>query len=95
MYKEGNIVGREIFCGPEHPCMLFFGMSGMQGLATLFLFFNFWLCWVFVAGCGLPLVAASGGYSSLGCAGLLRWFLLLQSLGSRRTGISSGGTQAQ
>ena len=25
--------------------------------------FLFWLCWVFVATCGLSLVAASGGYS--------------------------------
>ena len=24
-------------------------------------FFNFWLCWVFIAACGLSLVAASGG----------------------------------
>ena len=27
------------------------------------LFIYFWLCWVFVAACGLSLVAASGGYS--------------------------------
>ena len=39
--------------------------------------FNFWLCWVFVAACGLPLVAASGGYSSLRCAGFSFWWLLL------------------
>ena len=32
------------------------------------LFFYFWLCWVFVAVCGLSLVMASGGYSSLWCA---------------------------
>ena len=29
----------------------------------------FWLHWVFVAARGLSLVAASGGYSSLWCAG--------------------------
>ena len=29
----------------------------------------FWLHWVFVAACGLSLVAASGGYSSLGYEG--------------------------
>ena len=41
------------------------------------------------------LVAASGGYSSLQCAGFsLRWLLLLQSTGSRRVGFSSCGTQA-
>ena len=58
-------------------------------------FFFFWLCWVFVAAHGLSLVAASGGYSSLWCAGfLLRWFLLLRSTGSRRAGFSSCGAQA-
>ena len=28
-----------------------------------FYFIYFWLCWVFVAACGLSLVAARGGYS--------------------------------
>ena len=56
----------------------------------LFFFFNvfiyFWLRWVFVAAPGLSLVAASGGYSSLRCAGFsLQWLLLLRSTGSRRT----------
>ena len=37
----------------------------------LILFIYFWLRWVFVAAHGLSLVAASGGYSSLQCAGLL------------------------
>ena len=46
------------------------------------------LCWVFVAACGLSLVVASRGYSSLQCAGFsLRWFLLLQSTGSRHAGL--------
>ena len=58
-------------------------------------FFFFWLHWVFVAARGLPLVAGSGGYSSLRCAGFsLRWLLLLQSTGSRRTGFSSCGSRA-
>ena len=49
-----------------------------------FIFLNFWLHWVFVAVRGLSLVAASGGYSSLRCAGFsLRWLLLLWSTGSR------------
>ena len=53
----------------------------------IYLFIYFWLCWVFVAARGLSLVAASGGYSSLQCAGFsLRWLLLLQSTGSRHTG---------
>ena len=61
----------------------------------LIYFFNFWLCWVFVAACRLSLVAAGGGYSSLQCAGFsLRWLLLLQSTGSRRAGFSSCGSWA-
>ena len=32
---------------------------------------NFWLCWAFVAVCGLSLVAASGGYSLVAVSGLL------------------------
>ena len=60
----------------------------------LFLFL-FWLHWVFVAVRGLSLVAVSGGYSSLRCAGFsLRWLLLLQSMGSRHAGFSSCGSQA-
>ena len=57
----------------------------------------FWLCWVFVAARRLSLFAASGwgGYSLLRCAVFsLRWLLLLQSTGSRRTGFSSCGTWA-
>ena len=60
------------------------------------LFIYFWLCQVFVAVRGLSLVAASGGYSSLQCAGfLLWWLLLLWSTSSRRAGFSSCGTRAQ
>ena len=45
--------------------------------------------------CGLSLIAASGGYSSLRWAGFsLRWLLLLQSTGSRHAGFSSCGSQA-
>ena len=51
---------------------------------------------VFTAACGLSLVAASRGYSSLRCAGFsLWWLLLLQSTGSRCTGFSSCGMWAQ
>ena len=57
------------------------------------LFIYLWLPWVFVAARGL---AASGGYSSLRCAGFsLWWLLLLRSTGSRCTGFSSCGMQAQ
>ena len=45
------------------------------------------LCWVFVSVLGLPVVAASGGYSSSRCAGLsLLCPLLLRSTGSRHAG---------
>ena len=66
------------------------------------LFLGGGLLWVFVAACGLSLVAASGGYSSLRCMGFsLRWLLLLRSMDSRRMGsvvvargLSSCGSQA-
>ena len=52
-----------------------------------FLFIYFWLCWVLVSVRGLSPVAASGGHSSLRCAGLLLSRpLLLRSTGSRRAG---------
>ena len=65
-------------------------------------FIYFWLLWVFVAVRGLSLVAASGGSSSMWCAGFsLQWLLLLQSTGSRRVGsvvaargLSSCGSRA-
>ena len=69
----------------------------------MFLSFFFCLCRVFVAACGLSLVAASGGYSSLRCVDFsLQQLLLLRSTGSRRTwasvvaarGLSSCGTRA-
>ena len=64
---------------------------------NLFLkFIYFWLHWVFVAACGLSLVAASGGFSLLWCMGFsLRWLLLLWSMGSRHAGVTSCGRQAQ
>ena len=60
------------------------------------LFIYFWLRWVFIAACRLSLVAVSGGYSSLQCAGFsLWWLLLLRSMGSRLAGFSSCGAWAQ
>ena len=71
---------------------------------------NFLFVWfykfmnLFIFGCigsslphaGFSLVAASGGYSSLWCAGFsLQWLLLLWSIGSRCMGFSSCGTRAQ
>ena len=62
----------------------------LESLTELFFFFfflrflYFWLCWVFLAGCGLSLVVVGGGYSLLWCAGFsLQWLFLLQSTGSR------------
>ena len=60
-----------------------------------YLLIYFWLRWVFVAARGLSLVVASRGYSSLRCAGLLQWLLLLRSMGSRQEGFSICGMQAQ
>ena len=67
----------------------------MQDLFLKFyLFIYFWLRWD-VAARSLSLVAASGGYSSLGSTGFsLRWLLLLRSMGSRRVGFSICGTWA-
>ena len=58
--------------------------------------------YLFIFGCivsllarEFSLVAESGGYSLLWCAGFsLRWLLLLQSTGSRPMGFSSCGTRA-
>ena len=48
--------------------------------------------WVFIATCRLSLVAVSGGYSLLQCAGFSLWWLLfLWSMGSRQAGFSSCG----
>ena len=75
------------------PCMFFIFIFLNK---FIYLFVCFWLFWVFVAARGLSLVAASGGYSSLWCAGFsLRWLLLLRSMGSRRGGFSSCGMWAQ
>ena len=62
----------------------------------MYLFIYLWLHWVFVVACGLSLVVASGGYSSLWCKGFsLQWLLLLRSTGSKHMGFSSCGTWAQ
>ena len=62
----------------------------------IYLFIYFWLRWVFIAVRGLSLVVVSRGYSSFKCTVFsLRWLLLLRSMGSRRTGFSSCGMQAQ
>ena len=82
-------------------CITHLKAYGLWNGKMLIFFFKFiyliyfWLHWIFVAECGLSLVAASGGYSLLWCAGFsLRWLLLLQSTGSRCAGFSSCGSRA-
>ena len=76
------------------------GVKGKRAVFYFFLnkfiyLFIFWLRWVFVGVHGLSLVAASGGRSSLRCAGFSwRWLLLLRGMGSRGTGFSSCGIRA-
>ena len=71
---------------PRHKCVKV-NQSIWFFFFNLILFIYFWLCWVFISVRGLSPVAASGGPSSLRCAGLsLSRPLLLQSTGSRRAG---------
>ena len=64
-------------------------------LFIIYLLFYFWLCWVFVSVRGLSLVVASGGHSSLRCAGLSpsRPLIVEHRLQTRR--LSSCGSRAQ
>ena len=65
-------------------------------MQSSFTYLFFWLRLVFTAAHRLSLVAVSGGYSSLQCAGFSLWWLLfLRSTGSRHAGFSSCGTWAQ
>ena len=67
----------------------------IRGFFVFCFSFNFWLHWVFVAACGLSLVAANGVYSLLRWVGFtLWWLLLLRSTGSRFMGFSSCGSRA-
>ena len=75
----------------RRPPRFFLFVCFFNAVLHLFFFINlliyFWLCWVFVSVQGLSLVVASGGHSSLRCAGLsLSRPLLLQSTGSRHVG---------
>ena len=90
IYITGHLFDKkELLLVVYFKCFLFL-------LFLKFILFIFWLRWVFVAAHRLSLVAASGGYSSLWCAGFsLRWLLFLRSISSRHVGFSSCGTQAQ
>ena len=100
-----TLTGMLLVIHHRNQCLLLLHNNFLLNLVFLLVFFFLnkfilfiysWLCWVFVAVCGLSLVAASRGYSSLRCAGFsLRWLLLLRSTGSRHAGFSSCGTRAQ
>ena len=76
------------------PCSRLVVISSLSFFLKEFLYFYYfylfiylWLCWVFVSVRGLSLVAASGGHSSLRCAGLSPSRpLLWRSTGSRCAG---------
>ena len=92
---RGVLAGREqlCFCSARAQCLCTRPAAATAAIFFKFKFY-FWMCWVFVAARGLSLVAESGGYSSLRCAGFsLRW-LLLWSTGSRCEGFSSCGSWA-
>ena len=89
----GQMCHRVLFFFLIHPpscltlVLFFFLTLGLFVCLFIYLFIYLWLCWVFVSVRGLSLVAASGGHSSLRCAGLsLSRPLLLRSTGSRRAG---------
>ena len=56
---------------PDHLLWLFLGQS-FKKLYT-FIYFIFWQWWVFVAVCGLSLVAASGAFSLFWCKNISLW----------------------
>ena len=91
-----NVAGSD-FLFPENPKPpIGFFLNKFIYFTYFYKFIYLWLRWVFVAAHRLSLVAASGGSSSLRCAGFsLRWLLLLRSTGSKRAGFSSCGTRAQ
>ena len=89
-------------CGMQLKQSLEGNLQLLRNFLFTYLFIYFWLHWVFVATCGLSLVAVSGGYSSLRCAGFSsQWLFLLQSMGSSTrasvvvaSGLSSCGLRA-
>ena len=96
------VAGRHPSCGemltlclPTLPSWPILAFSFLKKINFIYFIYYFWLHWVFTAACGLSLVAASGGYSSLWCASFsLQWLLLLWSTGSRHARFSSCGSQA-
>ena len=81
--SAGSIPGQ----GTKIPHAAWHGQKKNFFLNLFYLFIYFWLHWVFVAACGLSLVAERVRYSLLQWAGFsLRWLLLLWSTGSRLVG---------
>ena len=75
--------------GP-HKDIRLYAILGRGEWGHLFFLIYFWLYCIFLAACGLSLVAPSRGYSSLGCLDFsLHWLLLLQSTSSRHAGFSN------
>ena len=61
-----------------------------KGISFEFLknYFFFWLCWVFIAACGLSPVGESKVYSGWRCSAIWLWWLLLSwSMGSKVCGL--------
>ena len=58
-------------------CSKLFIWCHFSNILFYLFYFIFWLCWVFIAACGLSLVAASRGYSLLWCTGFSSLWLLL------------------
>ena len=67
----------------------------LKGTPFIYLFIYLWLCWVFVSVRGLSLVAASGGHSSLRCAGLTIGASLVAEHRLQTRRLSSCGSRAQ
>ena len=64
-----------------------FSQFGHAFLPTFFFFHNLFIFGCFIAAGSLSQVTVSRGYSSWQCKDLLRWLLLVQSIGSRCIGL--------
>ena len=82
-----SVVDNSLFCrfaAGQLKKKILWDMTGIKKLCIFLKLIYFWLCWVFIAACGLSLAAASRGYSPLWCTGFsLQWLLLLWGTGSR------------
>ena len=77
-HLQGTTVTHLTFSDTYQALCTDYHIYSSQEVDFFFLIYLFWLCWVFVAACGLSLVAASGCYSSLRCTGFsLRWLLVV------------------